>query len=98
MLPSSESPYVKVYVNRSGEVTLDGKAATLDEVGRTFVSLAQKKGVVLYARESPEEAEPHPNAMQVMHLVAQNRLPIRMCTNKDCSDGLDANGKIRLGY
>src|ERR1043165_4047103 len=71
-LPSPETPYVKVYVSKSGEITLDGKAASIADVESAFASLAQKKGVVLYARESPGEAEPHPNAMRVIHLVTQN--------------------------
>jgi biopolymer transport protein ExbD len=95
-LPSPEAPYVKVYVNKSGEITLDSKAATIADVESAFASLSQKKGVVLYARESPSEAEPHPNAMRVIQLVTQNRLPVRLCTNKDCSDALDANGKIKV--
>jgi hypothetical protein len=51
---TNDSSYVKVFVSKSGEITLDGKVASLDEVGTAFASLAQKKGVVLYARESPE--------------------------------------------
>jgi biopolymer transport protein ExbD len=95
-LPSPDSPYVKVYVNKSGGITLGGKTATVDEVESAFASLAQKKGVVLYSRESPDESEPHPNAMRVIELVTRNRLPVRLCMNKDCSDAIDANGKIKV--
>jgi biopolymer transport protein ExbD len=95
-LPSPDSPYVKVFVSKSGEITLDGKPASIDEVRDAFASLSQKKGVVLYARESPQEAEPHPNAMQVINLITQNRLPVRLCVNKDCSDALDENGKLKV--
>jgi biopolymer transport protein ExbD len=95
-LPNPDSPYVKVFVSKSGEITLDGKLASMDEVRAAFASLAQKRGVVLYAREAPEEEKPHPNAMQVISLVTQNRLPVRLCVNKDCSDALDANGKLKM--
>jgi biopolymer transport protein ExbD len=95
-LPSPDSPYVKVYVRKSGEITLDGKSATVDEVGSAFTSLAQKEGVVLYFRESPQEEAPHPNAMRVIELVTRNRLPVRLCLNKDCSEALDANGKLKM--
>jgi hypothetical protein len=94
-LPTADSPYVKVFVAKSGEITLDGKAASIDELKAAFASLAQKKGVVLYAREAPEEQEPHPNAMQVITLVTENRLPVRLCRTSDCSDALDANGKLK---
>lgn len=90
----TNTPYVKVFISKSGEITVDGKAATLDEVRRSFSSLKQKKGVVLYARESVEDNEPHPNAMRVIELVTQDSLAIRMCMAMDCSDALDANGNL----
>jgi len=93
--PTNDSTYVKVFVSKSGEITLDGKLANLDQVGTAFASLARKKPLVLYARESPEEYEPHPNATRVIELVTRNSLPIRLCRIKDCSDELDANGKLR---
>ncbi|HEV8367545.1 MAG TPA: hypothetical protein VGQ39_06290 [Pyrinomonadaceae bacterium] len=89
-------PYVKVFVSKSGEINLDGKTATLDEVGKTFAALAPKKGIVLYARESPEQYEPHPNAMRVIELLTQNSLPIRLCANPDCSDALDTTGNLKM--
>ncbi|HEX6733005.1 MAG TPA: hypothetical protein VF074_23490 [Pyrinomonadaceae bacterium] len=92
---TNDAPYAKVFVSKSGEITLDGKVASLDEVGTAFASLVQKKGVVLYARESPEQYEPHPNAMRVIELVTRNSLPIRLCRMKDCSDELDGNGKLK---
>jgi hypothetical protein len=92
---SPETVYVKVFITKSGQVALDGKSATIDEVATAFNSLAKKRGLVLYARESPEEYEPHPNAMKVIELVTRNSLPIRLCMNKDCSDQFDANGRLR---
>lgn len=92
-----DSPYVKVYVSKSGVITLDGKTVTLDEMGSAFTTLAGKHGIVLYSRESPGEAEPHPNALKVIDLVIQNSLPLRMCINKDCSDALDSQGKLLNG-
>jgi hypothetical protein len=85
---------VKIYISKTGEVTLDGKAATLDEVGSAFSALAKKNGVVLYTRDSPGLLEPHPNANKVIDLVIQNRLPIRLCKNKDFSDAFGPDGKL----
>lgn len=93
---ANSQPYVKVFVSKAGEITLDGKTATLDEVEKTFASLASKKGVVLYARESPEQYDPHPNAIRVIELLTKNSLPIRLCANPDCSDALDANSKLKM--
>jgi biopolymer transport protein ExbD len=95
-LPVPNSLYVKVYVTKSGEITLDGKQTTLKELEIAFASLAQKKGVVLYTRESPEENEPHQNALQVVKLITQNKLPVRLCRIKDCSDAFDEKGKLKI--
>jgi biopolymer transport protein ExbD len=95
-LPTPDSPYVKVYVSKSGVITLDGKTVALDELGSAFAALAGKHGIVLYSRESPEEAEPHSNALKVVDLVIQNNLPVRLCVNKDCSDALDPQGKLLI--
>ena len=89
-------PYVKVFISKAGDITLDGQATSLDEVRRSFASLKQENGVVLYARESKKEFEPHPNAMRVIELVTQNRLPIRMCMAMDCSDAFDASGNLKM--
>ncbi len=92
-MPTADSPYVKVFVSKSGELTLDGKPTDLEGLKPALASLAQKKGLVLYAREDPEAAEPPPIALEVMKLVVKNKLPVRLCQTKDCSDALDANGK-----
>jgi biopolymer transport protein ExbD len=96
-MPTADSPYVKVFVNKSGEITLDGKPTDLEGLKTAFAALAQKKGLVLYARENPEAAQPHPNAMEVIKLVVENKLPVRLCKTNDCSDALDANGKVKVG-
>jgi hypothetical protein len=92
--PVADSTYVKVYVSKTGEIALDGKAATLDEVGNAFSDLAKKNGVVLYTRDSPELFEPHPIANKIMDLVAQNRLPLRLCMKKDFTDAIGPDGKL----
>jgi hypothetical protein len=94
---TADSPYIKVYVTKAGAITLNGNAATLDEAGKAFAALAQEKGVVLYSREAPSEFEPHPNATKVIDLAIKNRLPIRLCMDKNCLDALDENGKLLVG-
>lgn len=92
--PAADSTYVKIYVSKTGEVTMDGKVATIDEVGRALSDLAKRRGVVLYTRDSHEMFESHPIANKVMDLVVQNRLPIRLCMNKDFSDAIGPDGKL----
>jgi hypothetical protein len=96
-LATPDSPYVKVYVSKSGEITLNGKATTIDQVECALIALAREYGIVLYSRESPEEYEPHGTAIRVMEIVVQNHLPVRLCVRKDFSDALEANGKLRIG-
>ena len=96
-LPTANTPYIKIYVAKSGEITLDDKPATLDEVKSALAALAQKSGVVLYTRESPEEFEPHPNGNKIVEMIVENRLPVRLCRNKDFSDAIGPDGKLLGG-
>jgi biopolymer transport protein ExbD len=95
-MPTADSPYQKVYVTKAGEVTLDGKNVTLDELDRSLAALAQNHGVVLYSREAAQEQEPHPIFKQVLDIVIKNKLPVRLCVNSDCSDALTSDGKLRM--
>jgi biopolymer transport protein ExbD len=92
-MPSLDSPYVKIWVSKTGEVTVDGQPAEVSTIGATLAKLAQKKGVVLYGREAAGE-QPHPKAMEVMNLVIGKRLPIRMSTKPDFSDAVGPDGKL----
>lgn len=95
-MPTADAPYAKVYVSKSGQVMLDGKTVTLDELDRALGALAQKHGVVLYSREAPQENEPHPVFKNVLDIVIKNKLPVRLCVNSDCSDALTPDGKLRI--
>ena len=95
-MPTADAPYAKVYVSKSGQVTLDGKTVTLEDLDRALGALAQKHGVVLYSREAPQENEPHPVFKNVLDIVIKNKLPVRLCVNIDCSDALTADGKLRI--
>ncbi|HEX5702304.1 MAG TPA: hypothetical protein VFX97_03700 [Pyrinomonadaceae bacterium] len=93
---TADTPYAKVYVQKSGQVTLDGKNVTLEELDEALGALARRHGVVLYSREAPHEAQPHPIFKNVIDIVARNELPIRLCETTDCSDALTADGKLRI--
>jgi hypothetical protein len=85
--PPAAPPTVRIWVSRTGVIELDGKAVDLAAVGAALADLAKKKGAVFYGREDPGQ-EPHPNAMKVVQLVIQNRLPIRLSTKRDFSDAV----------
>lgn len=95
-IPTANSPYVKVFVRKSGEIILNGELISIDALNNELASLAQQNGVVLYTRESPEEPEPPAIAKSVIDLVIKNHLPIRLCMYDDFSDAVDADGKLRI--
>jgi biopolymer transport protein ExbD len=75
--PLQATKVVKVKVSASGEITADGDPVTLDQLAAKLGELKQMGGEVWYYRENPT-AEPHLNAMKVIELVAQNKLPVRL--------------------
>jgi len=82
---------IKVTVSARGDITADGQPSSLDQLSAMMADLKKANGTVLYHREDPE-GEPHPNAMKVMQLVADNQLPIRLCAKPDFSDWVDEKG------
>jgi hypothetical protein len=92
--PPADSPYVKIWVSKAGDIEVDGTPTELSAVGPALATLAQKKGVVLYGRDAAGE-EPHPKAMEVIKMVVANRLPIRMCRSRDFSDAVRPDGKLK---
>jgi biopolymer transport protein ExbD len=80
---------IKVLVTANGEIVADGHPVTLDQLSVRLTELEQAGGQVWYYRENPSD-EPHMNAMKVIDLVAQNRLPIRLSSKPDFSAFVDA--------
>jgi biopolymer transport protein ExbD len=90
------SKVLKVKVMASGEITADEKSVTLEQLASKLTELKQAGGVVWYHRENPG-GEPHANAMKVMELVVENKLPIRLSAKSDFSDVVDDKGVSRPG-
>lgn len=86
------SPILKVAVLADGRITVDGLAATIESLRVSLKRLAEQKGVVWYYRES-SQAEPPPQAMQVMQAVVENRLPLRLSSRPDYSDAIGMDGQ-----
>jgi biopolymer transport protein ExbD len=85
---------IKVKVTMNGEITADGQPVTLEKLAARLADLKQAGGVVWYHRENPA-GEPHANAMKVIELVAESKLPIRLSTKPDFSDAVDDKGVSR---
>ncbi len=91
-MPAMErASVIKVKVTENGEITADGQPVTLEKLAARFADLKQAGGVVWYHRENPA-GEPHANAMKVMELVVENKLPIRLSTKPAFSDAVDDKG------
>jgi biopolymer transport protein ExbD len=69
------SKVLKVAVTASGNITADGQPVTLEQLAAKLSELKKAGGNVWYHRENPG-GEPHANAMKVIELVAENKLPI----------------------
>jgi hypothetical protein len=86
-------PAAKIRIGQDGVVSLDDKTVSLDELKAALSKLKQSPGSsVWYYRENPAGA-PHPNAMQVLKLIVDTKLPIRLSTKPDFSDSVGADGR-----
>lgn len=86
---------LEVKAMADGTIFADGDEVSLDQLRRKLAQLKTAGGAVWYYREGAD-AEPHPNAMEVMKLVVENQLPITMSTKPDFSDVVGPDGVPRL--
>ena len=86
-------PAAKIKIGQDGVVSLDDKTVSLDELKAALSKLKQSpRSSVWYYRENPA-GEPHPNAKQVLKLIIDARLPIRLSTKPDFSDFVGLDGR-----
>jgi biopolymer transport protein ExbD len=85
-----------VKVTSSGDITADGQPVTLEQLSSQLTELKKSGGEVWYYRENPT-GEPHANAMNVIKLVADNKLPVLLSAKPDFSDVLDDKGVSHPG-
>jgi hypothetical protein len=91
------SPVLKVSVLASGSVLLNGEAVSLDQLQERIEAQKAARPVIWYYREAAQ-GEPPPEALQVMKLVVDNRLPISLCSKPDFSDYVDQKGRSHPRY
>jgi hypothetical protein len=90
-------PILKVSVNVSGAVLLDGEPVSLEGLGAKLESLKADRLVIWYYREAAE-GEPPAEAMQVMKLIVDKQLPISLSSKADFSDYVDRKGVSHPRY
>ena len=82
----SAPPVAKVAVTTKG-VTLDGAAVTLEQLKVKLADLKKRSGAVWYYREASTGAgDPPPQALEVIQLIVEQKLPVSMATRPDFSD------------
>jgi biopolymer transport protein ExbD len=92
--PQPSAHNLKVKVMADGRVLTDSGTVSLEQLGKQLAALKAKNGTVWYYREAAA-AEPHPNAMEVIKLVVDNKLPIALSAKADFSDIVGPDGVSR---
>jgi len=85
-------PNAKISALASGALLLNGQTSDLVSIEAEFKRLRTNDGEVWYYSENAQ-AEPTPQAMAVVKLVIQYRLPISFSTKSDFSDAVDDKGR-----
>ena len=91
-LPNKSCLQISVF--SSGKVLLDGKEASVSEVKKALEKARVAKGAVWYYRESGK-GEPPSQAIEIVKLVVENKLPISLSSKPDFSDYIDDEGHSR---
>jgi hypothetical protein len=83
---SDSAKVSRIKVASDGRIFLNGVPATLEEVKNNFAQLKGNKGTVRYYRENPQD-DPPAQALNVLHAIADARLPIRLCISEEELNG-----------
>ena len=85
---------LQISVLSSGKVLLDGKRASISKVSKALAKARSEKDAVWYYRESGKGELPS-QAIEIVKLVVENRLPISLSSKPDFSDYIDDEGHSR---
>ena len=86
------SPILKIAVKVDGLVTVNGSPTTIDSLRASLIHLAEQNGVVWYYREAGQSEAP-PESDEIIKVVFENRLPIRLSSRPDYSDAIGMDGR-----
>ncbi len=74
---------LQIEVLEDGEVIANGQRVDLDRLSKLLEEQQAAGGAVWYYRENPEAAEPPENAMRVLGLIVEFRLPVCLSPTPD---------------
>jgi hypothetical protein len=83
----------RIRVSGAGEIWCNDTRATLESLRGTLAELRAGNGIVWYHRE-PGTSDPSPEAMAVVQLVIEHRVPISLSTKPDFSDMVRSDGSV----
>jgi len=83
----------RIRVSGAGEIWCNDTRTTLDSLRGMLAELRAGNGSVWYHRETGI-ADPSPEAMAVVQLVIELRLPISLSTKPDFSDMVRSDGSV----
>lgn len=78
-------------MNRAGEIWCDDVRTSLADLGVRLAQLREAQGAVWYYREAGGD-DPAPEAMAVVRMVVEQRLPISLSTRADFGDVVQTDG------
>ncbi len=87
LAPSSEPTAIaaiKINITKTGRIFVNDQESSFEGLKMKLIRLKEKNGMVFYYREDPEK-EPPAMATEVIKLIIENKLPVRICRLPDCS-------------
>jgi biopolymer transport protein ExbD len=79
----AETDHLKVYINKSGLISIDGESKTIEDLENSFKELKKNNGTVYYSRSQDYEGDV---TIEVIDLVAKYELPIALFTDNSFSE------------
>jgi hypothetical protein len=73
---SAGRPNVRIWISRPGTIEMNGRVASLAEVGAALDALAKQNGEVVFGQDLPGP-QPTPNVVEVLKMVSDRNLDFR---------------------
>jgi hypothetical protein len=86
--------YLTVFVSSDGVIVADGQELSLARLEEELDQAKAANAVIRFARE-PAERGRGSVAMLVLGAIERRQLKLRRCAQRDCSDAIAPDGKLR---
>jgi hypothetical protein len=89
-----DAKYLTVFVSSDGVIVADGQELSLARLEEELDQAKAANAVILFAR-GPAERGRGSVAMLVLGAIERRQLKLRRCAQRDCSDAIAPDGKLR---